>query len=186
MEDPTRPIEPPRPAAPPPPPAAAPPPVAPPPPPASAAVAGVPPWELFAERLDRMRFWVYFSAAVATAAAVLGVIALIVAVNNGNNDNSANNANNSAAVSSLRSQLDSVRQDLGTLRTDVAQARRDARRAANGVDSLTTRVGKLEKSSAAQQKTNDEVTQLRTDLDDLSNRVDQVERAQENASGGGP
>jgi septal ring factor EnvC (AmiA/AmiB activator) len=178
MEDPTRPIEPPRPAAPPPPPAAAPP-----PPPASAPVAGVPPWELFAERLDRMRFWVYFSAAVATAAAVLGVIALIVAVNNGNNDK---NANDTAAVNSLRSQLDSVRQDLGTVQTDVAQARRDAQRAAKGVDSLSTRVGKLEKSSATQQKTADEVTQLRTDLDDLTNRVDQVERAQENASGGGP
>lgn len=166
---------------PPPPPA-----VAPSPSTAPAAVAGVPPWELFAERLDRLRFWVYFSAAVATAAAVLGVIALIVAVNNGNNNDNTNNATDSAAVTSLRSQLDSMRQDLGTLQTDVAQARRDARRAANGVDSLSTRVGRLEKSSAAQQKTADEVTQLRTDLDDLTNRVDQVERAQENASGGGP
>jgi septal ring factor EnvC (AmiA/AmiB activator) len=126
------------------------------------------------EEVRRVRFWAYFSSAVAVAASVLALIALIAALQNNDGDGST------------RPALTGLRSDVAQLRSDVSQSRKAAEDAASQVESLTSRVKKLEQAAAGQGNVADDVSQLEQDLTELNDRVDQIERAQEEAASGGP
>jgi septal ring factor EnvC (AmiA/AmiB activator) len=129
------------------------------------------------EEVRRIRFWTYFGAVVGVAASVLAVIALVVAL--GNDDNENGDRGSSVAISSLRS-------DVSDLRSDVSRTNSNVNDVSDRVDSLSNRVKKLEQSAGDQSKLQDDISALQQDLSDLSDRVDQVERAQEEAASGGP
>ena len=129
------------------------------------------------EEVRRVRFWTYFGAAVGVAASVLAVIALVVALGNDNNGNGG--VANSAAISSLRS-------DVSGLRSDLSKTNSNVNDASDRIDSLSNRVKKLEQSAGDQTQIQDDISKLQQDLSDLSDRVDQVEKAQEQAASGGP
>jgi hypothetical protein len=151
-----------------------------PPPPAERAVAherevvGVDPTLL--EELRRIRFWSYFGSAVGAAAAILAAIALIAALqaDGGSSDESAQ-----PALSGLRS-------DVSNLRSDVSELRSSTQETSQQVDSLSRRVRELEQSSKDAASAEEDISQLQQDLADLTDRLDQVEQAQEEAASGGP
>jgi hypothetical protein len=137
----------------------------------------VAPDDALLEEVRRIRFWTYFGATVGVVASVLAVIALVVAL--GNDDSGNGDGGSTAAINSLRS-------DVSELRADVARARSSTSDASDKVDSLSNRVEKLEQSAGDQSKLEDDISALQQDLSDLSDRVDQIERAQEEAASGGP
>src|SRR5436309_11018 len=170
MEDPTRPTE----RIPP----GQPPPAQPPPsesPPARETVHPYLPAPL-QDDLRRMRFWSYFGSAVAVLASVLAALALVVAFTRDNNGDRA----------TTNRQLEELRGDVNGLRSEVSRSRSDVGDAADQARQLSSRVKKLEQSTDTQAKIADDISQLKKDLTDLSDRVDQVEKAQEQAASGGP
>jgi hypothetical protein len=136
------------------------------------------------EEVRRVRFWSVFAAAVAVVASILALIALVVAIGNDNNgNNGSNNATNAGASAAA---LSALRGDVSNLRSDVSQANTAARDASSTVNSLQARVRKLEQSQQTQADVQGQHDSIKQDLSDLSNRVDQVEKAQEQAAAGGP
>jgi hypothetical protein len=196
VEEPTRPTERIPPAQPPPPgtpvgPGVPPPPAVPPtaavPPagavPARTAVAAttgavypyddVPLWD----ELRRIRFWSYFGSGMAALAAILSGIALFVALDARDKAEQRDDS---------RPALQGLRQDVSDLRNDVSEARAASRDAADQGDRLNARVKRLEGATSNQSDVTDRLDQIQQDITALNDRVDQVERAQEQAASGGP
>jgi septal ring factor EnvC (AmiA/AmiB activator) len=130
--------------------------------------------EALIEEIRRVRFWSYFASAAAVAAAVLALIALIAALNRDETRNTDS------------SQLQGLRQDIGDLRSDITSLRSTNEDAGQQIESLSDRIGRLERSGRENAEVPDDLAQLRTDLEELTDRVDQIEQAQEEAASGGP
>jgi hypothetical protein len=181
MEDPTRPTE----RIPPSPPPGGVPPTAPatPIPPAGRTAAAsttetvvpyddVPLWE----ELRRIRFWSYFGSALSAIAAILAAVALVLALDARNDD----------SADSTRPALQGLRQDVTDLRSDVAEARAASEEAADQTDRINARVRRLEGATSDQADLEERLNQIDQEISDLNDRIDQVERAQEEAAAGQP
>jgi uncharacterized protein HemX len=134
---------------------------------------------LLAEKIDSASFWSKVGSAIAVLAAIIGVIALIVAL--GNNDTS-----NNGSTAGLRQQVNQLQDDVSQLKQDVSSRAASS----NQVERLSSRISKLEgqltQVSDDQQQATQDISKLQQNLTDLSDRVDQVEKAQEQAASGGP
>jgi outer membrane murein-binding lipoprotein Lpp len=134
---------------------------------------------LLAEKIDSASFWSKVGSAIAVLAAIIGVIAIVLALDARNDDSGGSDAG--------------LRQDISQLRSDVNSLERQTDQATEGnqdVSQLSSRVSRLQSQvtqlSEDQQQVTRDVSAVQQDLSELSDRVDQVEQAQEDAAAGGP
>jgi uncharacterized protein HemX len=134
---------------------------------------------LLAEKIDSASFWSKVGSAIAVLAAIIGVIALVLALDARNDDNAGSTAE--------------LRQDIAALRSDVTSLERQTDQATEGnqdVSRLSSRISRLQSQmtqlSEDQQQATKDISALQQDVTDLTDRVDQVEKAQEDAAAGGP
>jgi outer membrane murein-binding lipoprotein Lpp len=132
-----------------------------------------------AEKIDSASFWSKVGSAIAVLAAIIGVIALVLALD-------ARNDDSGSADAGLREDVAQLRGDVDALERQTDQAGE----AGQDVNQLSSRVsrlqGQVEQLSEDQQQVTEDVSTLQQDLSELSDRVDQVEQAQEDAAAGGP
>jgi septal ring factor EnvC (AmiA/AmiB activator) len=135
---------------------------------------------MLAEKIDSASFWSKVGSAIAVLAAIIGVIALIIAL--GNDNNSGDGQSNA----DLQRQVDQIQSDVSQVKQDVSSKTASS----SQIDRLSSRISKLEgqvtQISDDQKQTSQDVAKVQQDLADLTDRVDQVEKAQEQAAAGGP
>jgi TolA-binding protein len=135
---------------------------------------------LLAEKIDSASFWSKVGSAIAVLAAIIGVIALVLALDARNNDDSgASTAGIRSDVTELRSDVDSLERRLASVRESGADAEQLSSR-------LSRLQGEVRQLSDDQQQASRDIASLQQGLSELSDRVDQIEQAQEGAAGGGP
>ena len=135
---------------------------------------------VLAEKIDSASFWSKVGSAIAVLAAIIGVIALVLALDARNNDDSG------GSTAELRS-------DVATLQSDVNRLERQtssADQANQDTQSLESQLSdiddQLKQISDDQKQATQDIATLKQDVTDLTDRVDQVEKAQEEAASGGP
>ncbi len=132
-----------------------------------------------ADKIDRASFWSRIGFAAAVAAAILGIIALFVALDA--RDKANNDGGNSPG---LRSDVNQLQSDVNRLQRQVSSADQNS---SSDVDSQLSDIeDQLKQISDDQQKQAQDIQSVQQDLSELSDRVDQVEQAQEDAAAGGP
>src|SRR5688572_16383308 len=133
-----------------------------------------------AEKIDSASFWSKVGSAIAVLAAIIGLIALILALDARNQDDGGgSDAGVRADVAELRSDVDSLERRVASARERGADAEQLSSR-------LSRLQGEVEQLSEDQQQAGEDISSLQQDLSELSDRVDQIEQAQEGAAGGGP
>lgn len=132
-----------------------------------------------AEKIDRASFWSRFGSAAAVAAAILGIIALFVALDARDKADSGG-----GDTSGLRSDVNQLQSDVNTLQRQVSSGNQNQ---SSDVESQLSDINdQLKQISDDQQKQAQDIQSVQQDLSRLSDRVDQVEQAQEDAAAGGP
>jgi len=132
-----------------------------------------------ADRIDRASFWSKFGAAASVLAAILGIIALVIALD-------ARDKAESDAGAGLRDDVTELRSDVDQLQRQTSSADEASQDTKSLESQLSDVDDQLKQISDDQKQQAQDISSLQQDLSELSDRVDQVEKAQEDAAAGGP
>lgn len=133
-----------------------------------------------ADKIDRASFWARFGSAAAVLASILGVIALVLAIDARNSDDSG------GSNAALREDVAALQSDVNRLQRQTSSAD-EASQDTQGLESqLSDLEDQLKQISDEQEQQSQDISSVQQDLSELSDRVDQVEQAQEDAAAGGP
>jgi DNA repair exonuclease SbcCD ATPase subunit len=132
-----------------------------------------------AEKIDSASFWSKVGSAIAVLAAIIGVIALFLAIDAGNDDSGSSNAG-------LRDDVNQLQSDVNRLERQTSSADQANQDTQDVESQLSDMNDQLKQISDDQQQQAQDISSLQQDLKELTDRVDQVEQAQEQAAGGGP